>query len=63
MQTNEDTYLTEPKLSKDDLEQEKKVLDTFNSTFKIDEYTEEIAQLLNDYPKLREIMDKLGKLK
>lgn len=59
MQTNENTYLTEPELSKKDGEQEKKVLETFNSSFKIDEYTEEIAQLLNDYPDLREIMDRL----
>lgn len=56
MQTNESTYLTEPELS----QEEKKVLDTFNSSFKIDEYTDEIAQLLNDHPDLRETMDKLG---
>ncbi|CAO3655845.1 unnamed protein product [Mucor hiemalis] len=55
MQTNESTYLTEPELS----QEEKKVLDTFNSSFKIDEYTDEIAQLLNDHPDLRETMDKL----
>jgi hypothetical protein len=61
MQTNEKTYLNEPELSKEDIEQERKVLETFNSSFKIDDYTEEIAQLLNDYPNLRETMDKLGK--
>lgn len=60
MQTNESTYLTEPELSKKDKEQEKKVLDTFKASFKIDEYTDEIAQLLNDYPALRETMDRLG---
>ncbi|KAG2193577.1 hypothetical protein INT47_006643 [Mucor saturninus] len=59
MQTNESTYLTDPELSKKDKEQEKKVLDTFNASFKIDEYTDEIAQLLNDYPALRETMDRL----
>lgn len=58
MQTNESTYLSEPELSPE----EKKVLDTFNSSFKIDEYTDEIAQLLNDHPDLRDTMDKLGKL-
>lgn len=55
MQTNESTYLSEPELSPE----EKKVLDTFNSSFKIDEYTDEIAQLLNDHPDLRDTMDKL----
>jgi hypothetical protein len=60
MQTNENTYLNEPELSKKDHGQEKKVLDTFNSSFNIEEYTDEIAQLLNDYPHLRDIMDKLG---
>lgn len=58
MQTNESTYLSEPELSPE----EKKVLDTFNSSFKIDEYTDEIAQLLNDHPDLRDTMDKLGKI-
>jgi flagellar biosynthesis/type III secretory pathway chaperone len=52
MQTNENTYLKEP--------EESKVLSTFNSSFNIEEYTDEIAQLLNDYPDLRDIMDKLG---
>lgn len=34
-------------------------MDTFNSSFNIEEYTDEIAQLLNDYPNLRETMDRL----
>lgn len=55
MQNNEDTYLQEPELD----EQEKKLLDTFNSTFHIDEYTDEIAQLLDTYPHLRDMMDRL----
>ncbi|OBZ85346.1 BSD domain-containing protein 1 [Choanephora cucurbitarum] len=53
MQDNPATYLEEP--SAKDI----KVLDTFNSTFHIEEYTDEIAQLLNDYPNLREMMDRL----
>lgn len=60
MQTNENTYLVDPVLSIT-AEQEKKVLETFNASFKIEEYTEEIAQLLNDYPELRATMDNLGK--
>lgn len=59
MQTNENTYLNDPEASIKDNEQEKKILETFNSSFKIEEYTDEIAQLLNDYPSLREMMDKL----
>ncbi|OAC99722.1 hypothetical protein MUCCIDRAFT_156867 [Mucor lusitanicus CBS 277.49] len=59
MQTNDNTYLQEPELSKKDYDQEKKILDTFNSSFNIEEYTDEIAQLLNDYPNLRETMDRL----
>ncbi|KAI7903650.1 AMMECR1 domain-containing protein [Cokeromyces recurvatus] len=59
MQMNENTYLKDPEFSKTNYEQEKKVFDTFNSSFSIEEYTEEIAQLLNDYPDLREMMDKL----
>ncbi|KAI9329698.1 Mad3/BUB1 homology region 1-domain-containing protein [Pilaira anomala] len=58
MQTNENTYLADPVLSIT-TEQEKKVLETFNASFKIEEYTEEIAQLLNDYPELRSTMDNL----
>lgn len=61
MQTNETTYLSDPEFLKKDAEQEKKVLDTFNASFKIEEYTDEIAQLLNDNPALRETMDRLGK--
>lgn len=59
MQTNDNTYLQEPELSKKDYDQEKKILDTFNSSFNSEEYTDEIAQLLNDYPNLRETMDRL----
>ncbi|GAA5802467.1 hypothetical protein HPULCUR_007932 [Helicostylum pulchrum] len=59
MQTNENTYLIDPASLVKDEEQERKVLQTFNASFKIEEYTEEIAQLLNDYPSLRETMDKL----
>jgi hypothetical protein len=62
MQTNENTYLIDPASLVKEEEQERKVLDTFNASFKIEEYTEEIAQLLNDYPSLRETMDKLGKI-
>lgn len=61
MQTNENTYLIDPASQVKDQEQERKVLETFNTSFKIEEYTDEIAQLLNDYPNLRETMDKLGK--
>lgn len=61
MQTNENTYLIDPASQVKDQEQERKVLETFNTSFKIEEYTDEIAQLLNDYPSLREMMDKLGK--
>ncbi|KAI8647768.1 AMMECR1 domain-containing protein [Parasitella parasitica] len=59
MQTNENTYLQEPELSKKGYDQEKKILDTFNSSFNIEEYTDEIAQLLVDYPNLRNTMDRL----
>ncbi|GAA5813951.1 hypothetical protein MFLAVUS_007441 [Mucor flavus] len=59
MQTNENTYLIDPASQVKDQEQERKVLETFNTSFKIEEYTDEIAQLLNDYPSLREMMDKL----
>lgn len=59
MQTNENTFLKEPELSKTDQEQEHKILETFNSGFNIEEYTDEIAQLLNDFPHLRDMMDKL----
>jgi hypothetical protein len=55
MQSNENTYLQEPELD----DQEKKLLDTFNSSFHIDEYTDEIAQLLDTYPHLRDMMDRL----
>jgi hypothetical protein len=63
MQANDDTYLNEPELSKEDGEQDQKLLDTFNAGFKIDEYTEEIAQLLDKYPELRETMDRLVPIK
>ncbi|KAG1451963.1 hypothetical protein G6F56_007945 [Rhizopus delemar] len=55
MQTNEDTYMKEPE------EEEKKALEKFSESFKIEEHTEKVAQLLNTYPELRETMDKLGK--
>ncbi|KAI8878733.1 hypothetical protein K501DRAFT_227937 [Backusella circina FSU 941] len=63
MQTNDDTYLNEPELSKEDPEHDQKLLDTFNAGFKIDEYTEEIAQLLDKSPELRETMDRLVPIK
>lgn len=56
MQTNEDTYLKEP----EEKEEEKSILKTFNDSFKIDEYTEEIARLLNTNSQLQEMMNKLG---
>ncbi|CEP10081.1 hypothetical protein [Parasitella parasitica] len=59
LQTSDNTYLQDPELSKKDYEQEKKILDTFNSGFNIEEYTDEVAQLLVDYPNLRDTMDRL----
>ncbi|KAI9480844.1 MAG: AMMECR1 domain-containing protein [Benjaminiella poitrasii] len=59
MQMDENTYLKEPGFSKAHYEQEKKIFETFNASFNIEEYTEEIAQLLNDYQGLRDMMDKL----
>jgi hypothetical protein len=56
MQTNEDTYLNEP----EEKEEGKSILKTFNDSFKIDEYTEEIARLLNTNSQLQEMMNKLG---
>ncbi|KAI8990175.1 hypothetical protein BDB01DRAFT_780302 [Pilobolus umbonatus] len=56
MQVNDDTYL---KPLEFDQEEDKKVADTFCSSFKIDEYTFEIAELLNEYPELRQTMDRL----
>ncbi|KAI8991973.1 hypothetical protein BDF20DRAFT_79075 [Mycotypha africana] len=56
MQTNENTYLKEPEITRED---EKKVYETFKSTFNINEYTGEIAQLLEGCPKLREMMNTL----
>jgi hypothetical protein len=55
MQTNEDTYLNEP-----EEKEGKSILKTFNDSFKIDEYTEEIARLLNTNSQLQEMMNKLG---
>ncbi|KAG0740461.1 hypothetical protein G6F62_008472 [Rhizopus arrhizus] len=55
MQTNEDTYLNEP----EEKEEGKSILKTFNDSFKIDEYTEEIARLLNSNSQLQEMMNKL----
>lgn len=52
MQINEDTYLKEPEI------EESKV---FNDNFRIDDQTEKIAELLNTYPELREMMNRLGK--
>lgn len=52
MQINEDTYLKEPEI------EESKV---FNDNFRIDDQTERIAELLNTYPELREMMNRLGK--
>lgn len=56
MQNNEDTYLNEP----EEKEEGKGILKTFNDSFKIDEYTEEIARLLNTNSQLQEMMNKLG---
>ncbi|KAI8094863.1 uncharacterized protein B0P05DRAFT_523726 [Gilbertella persicaria] len=53
MQNNPDTYLKEPDTK------DTKVLETFNASFDIKEYTDEIAQLLEEYPNLRDMMDKL----
>lgn len=52
MQINEDTYLKEPEI------EEAKI---FNDNFRIDDQTERIAELLNTYPELREMMNRLGK--
>ncbi|EIE87193.1 hypothetical protein RO3G_11904 [Rhizopus delemar RA 99-880] len=50
MQINEDTYLKEPEI------EEAKI---FNDNFRIDDQTERIAELLNTYPELREMMNRL----
>ncbi|KAI8388791.1 uncharacterized protein BYT42DRAFT_603224 [Radiomyces spectabilis] len=62
MRSDPQTYLEDPAKVLEGTEQEekdKKILDTFNATFNVQEYTDEIARLLDDHPDLRNIMDKL----
>ncbi|KAI8065914.1 hypothetical protein BC940DRAFT_347812 [Gongronella butleri] len=58
MQTNQHTFLDDPRANASDSDE--KLLDTFVSGFHIDEYTEEIARLLENTPELRATMDELG---
>ncbi|KAI9316036.1 hypothetical protein BX666DRAFT_2028268 [Dichotomocladium elegans] len=55
MRTDPNTFLQEPK--------ESKILNTFVASFNIDDYTDEIAKLLDDMPDLREVMNELVPVK
>ncbi|CAO3615899.1 unnamed protein product [Cunninghamella blakesleeana] len=57
LQKDQDIFLKDPKdsLSGDDI----KILETFNSGFHVQEYTDEIAILLNESSELRQTMDNL----
>ncbi|KAF7732766.1 hypothetical protein EC973_000038 [Apophysomyces ossiformis] len=58
MRLDSDTYLVDP-ISKIQDEREIKVLETFNAGFKVQDYTDEIARLLEELSELREMMDSL----
>jgi hypothetical protein len=42
-------------------DEESKIYHTFVAGFSVEEYTDEIAKLLQEYPELRQVMDELGK--
>ncbi|KAI8082773.1 uncharacterized protein BX664DRAFT_387919 [Halteromyces radiatus] len=65
LQTDHDILLADPKdilMANQDSDQIK-LLETFNSGFNVQEYTSEIARLLDDSPDLRQTMDDLVPLK
>lgn len=59
VRTDPDTYLKDPASTMTE-DADKKVLETFNAGFNIEEYTDEIARLLDDYPETRNMMNELG---
>ncbi|KAG0168286.1 hypothetical protein DFQ28_008755 [Apophysomyces sp. BC1034] len=58
MRLDPDTYLVDP-ANKVHGDQETKVLETFNAGFNVQDYTDEIARILEELPELREMMDGL----
>lgn len=52
------SYFMVPPTQED--EDEKKIYETFVAGFSVEEYTDEIAKLLQEYPELRQTMDELG---
>jgi hypothetical protein len=53
-------YLEAPIKDIDEDDEESKICHTFVAGFSVEEYTDEIAKLLEEYPELRQTMDELG---
>jgi hypothetical protein len=52
------SYFLAPPTQED--EDDKKIHETFVAGFSVEEYTDEIAKLLQEHPELRQTMDELG---
>lgn len=57
LRTDKSYFLVPP--TQEDVD-EKKIYETFVAGFSVEEYTDEIAKLLQEYPELRQTMDELG---
>jgi hypothetical protein len=61
LRTDHSVYLESPIKETGEDDEESKIYHTFVAGFRVEEYTDEIAKLLQEYPELRQVMDELGK--
>lgn len=61
LRTDQSVYLEAPVKETEEDGEESKIYHTFVAGFNVEEYTDEIAKLLQEYPELRQVMDELGK--
>jgi hypothetical protein len=61
LRTDHSVYLEPPVKDTEEDDEESKIYHTFVAGFSVEEYTDEVAKLLEEYPELRQVMDELGK--
>ncbi|KAI8579022.1 hypothetical protein K450DRAFT_244597 [Umbelopsis ramanniana AG] len=59
LRTDHSVYLEPPVKETEEDDEESKIYHTFVAGFSVEEYTDEIAKLLEEYPELRQVMDEL----
>ncbi|KAG2189398.1 hypothetical protein INT44_004540 [Umbelopsis vinacea] len=59
LRTDHSVYLEPPVKETEEDDEESKIYHTFVAGFNVEEYTDEIAKLLEEYPELRQVMDEL----